>query len=187
VRLDADEPPQRADPLPPGAVGPAELAAQAPTRFQTIRPVLVLEKDGRANRVEAGHQSVAESAHQPVLLTAEEGGAGLEYVLRVGGKEVLRSGPLAGVKRASLDLTWQAADHPVTWARELFDADNAGGKNPGHDAARTGDRYAVVLAAGPLDLRVLETRLRMVAADGPTPVADETDRLLLAQCVKYQV
>src|SRR5205085_2078983 len=46
---------------------------------------------------------------------------------------------------------------------------------------------AVVVAAGPLSLRVLETRLRMVAANGPTPVADEAARLLVGHGVKYQV
>jgi Thrombospondin C-terminal region/von Willebrand factor type A domain len=187
LRLDAEDPPQTTSQPPPGAVTAAELATQAPARFQTIRPVLILEKDGRPQRVEAGWQQVAEWVHQPVLLSAIEAANGLEYVLHVGTREVLRSGALAGVRRASLELIWQAADHPSTWVRELFDADNANAKNPGHDAVRKGDRYAIVLAAGPINLRVLETRLRMVAANGPTPVEDETARLLLGHCVKYQV
>src|SRR5438067_5603639 len=117
LRLDADDPPQTADQPPAVAVTAAELATQAPTRFQTIRPVLVLEKDGRPQRVDGGVQPVAEWVHQPVLLSATGAANGLEYVLRVGAREVLRSGALAGVRRASLELVWQAADRPVTWVR----------------------------------------------------------------------
>ena len=67
------------------------------------------------------------------------------------------------------------------------DAANARPELPGRDAPRAGDRYAVVLAAGPLAPEVLATRARMMELPAYTPEADEVARQLVTAAAKYQL
>lgn len=184
VRLDVADELTRSPQPPEGSMATTvELATPRPALFHGIRPAVTLTRNGKAERIEAMSQLLAEWVYRPAVLSVEDDSA---FVLRVGGHEVLR-GPLDGVTRATLELTWEHNGRPQTYTRELFDAANAGGKNPGHDAPRVGDKYAIVLAAGPLDPRVLETRVRMLESPDHTPIADAEARKLVNLAVKYQV
>jgi hypothetical protein len=189
ARLDADDPPEVSAAPPADAAPAGELPDKRPDLFHLIQPAVVLERDGGpAERVQPPQpERVAEWAYQPVLLEARPADGGVAYALRVGPREVLCTPVLSGVRRATLELTWTFGNQSETWSRELFDAENARPEIPGHDAPRAGDRYAIVLAAGPLAPEALATRARMMELPGYTPEADETARRLVTAAAKYQV
>ncbi|HUT34336.1 MAG TPA: VWA domain-containing protein [Planctomycetota bacterium] len=183
VRLDADEAPATQADRPEGGLAPSTLAEKHSELFHEVLPAFVLEGDaGTPQRVESrAPERVAEWAREPVTVAVPAGGPP-RYVLRVGGREVLSSGPLEKVERASLELTWRFGTHKTTWARELFDRANAAQEIPGNDEPRPGDRYALVMAGGPFVPGVLRTRDFMLGSGLDTPVADPVvrDLVLLA-------
>ena len=186
VRLDVDQMPETAPDPPPGAIPATDLAATRPDLYHEIRPVLVFEAaDGATRRIESkGPQLVAEWAYRPVVLTAEDGP---RYILRVGEEDVLSSGLVVGVRRAVLELSWTFSGRTTTWVRELFDEANRAPAIPGRDVMRPGDRYAFVVAAGPLVPEVLHTRGKMLTSSRHTPLGDEKARQLVLFGTKYLV
>jgi len=188
VRLDAEEAPTKSGERPADGATAQALVESRPELFHQIVPAFVLEDGGgAARRVEAAApERVAEWVREPVTLTVAEGEAPA-YVLRVGAREVLASGALADVGRASLELVWRFGDRTTTWTRELFDKANAAAEVPGNDAPRTGDRYVVVVAGGPLVPQVLRTREFMLGSERDTPVADAVVRDLVLLATKYFV
>jgi len=122
-----------------------------------------------------------------VVLSAEPSREDVVYRLRAGGRVVLESPALAPFSRAHLELTWRHGDRERTWSRQLFDLRNARTEVPGHDRPRAGDRYALVVAAGPLVAEVLPTRTRMLESDLDTPVADPIVRDLVLMGARYLV
>jgi hypothetical protein len=188
IRLDAEAPVEESAQPPPGAVVFGELAVHHLNRFHSIEPVLVLEGEEGIERIAAARpERVAEWTSMPVVLKTMNGGTTVRYSLRVGERTVLESGALVGCRRASLEMTWRYQDRSLIWARELFDRENAKPGIPGNDTPDVGNRYAIVLAAGPLVPEVLQTRIRMFELPGYTPVADETERELLTLGTKYHV
>lgn len=189
VRMDSDARPQKTGRPPDNAVSPSKLASAHPELFNEIRPVLVLEPDGgEPQRISSKTpQHVAEWVYQPVILSVEPDKGSVRYVLRIGDREILVSGPLEKVRRAVLELTWHFGDRDIVWERELFDRQNANVETPGHDTARVNDRYAIVLAAGPLVPEVLSTRAKMLQSPLDTPLDDPEVRDLVLMATKYQV
>ena len=188
-RLDADKPETTTPNPPDGSFTAAELVKQRPDLFHTLTPVLTIERDGKApERIEpAAPERLEEWAHEPVVVEAKTADGGLVYVLRVGRREVLRSGPLRDVKRASLALTWTFQDQSASWTRELFDRGNSTAEVPGQAEPRPGDRFVIAVAAGPLKPEVLKTRQRMMELSDYSPEPDEQVRRLVSMAVKYQV
>lgn len=187
VRLDAKVDAEHADQPPAESVALADLPAQHPELFHTIQPSLVMDTDvGESRWSPAAAERVAEWAYRPVVLNTVGEGDNLHYQFQVG-SQTLGEAALRGCRRVRLELTWRYKDQSSTWTRVLFDHENVKPAIPGHDAARTGDRYAIVVAAGPLMPEVLPTRTRMFELPGYTPVDDEPSRELLALGTKYQV
>ena len=188
VRLDAPAAPDEAAEPPPNAVTLADLPARHPDLFHFVSPVFIVEKEGGGvERSVPSPERVADWVYQPVLLRTVGEGAEMQYALQVGARLELRSLSLKGCRRATLELTWRYKDQSVVWTRELFDRKNTKPQIPGQDEPRAGDRYAIVLAAGPLVPEVLATRLRMFELPLYTPVDDEPARELLRLATKYQV
>jgi hypothetical protein len=193
VRLDADEPAETSDHAPEGAVAISQLLDAQPQLVHEIVATLVLENnDGDTQRVEpAKPERVADWVYQPVILSVSDEGQGVYYVLRIGDRKVLTSGPLNAVRRASLALSWRFNGQTTVWNRELFDRAviSATGERelPGHDVPRAGDRYAIVLAAGSLVPEVSHTRLRMLEIPEYTPLNDTTARTLIDIATGYLV
>jgi hypothetical protein len=189
VRVDVQDAPQESEQAPAEAITLADLPAKLPDLFHTIQPVFVLERDGgevvRADP--AASERLAGWAYEPVLLRVVGEGPELYYAIQVGDRPEFRSPSLQGCRRVRLELTWRYKDQSATWARELFDVENAKAEIPGHDKPRPGDRYAIVVAAGPLVPDVLPTRARMMELPGYTPVDDEPMRELIRLGTKYQV
>ncbi len=129
---------------------------------------------------------VADWVYRPVTLSTAGDGDELRYHLKVGNLTHGGVG-LKGSVRARLELTWHYKNQSASWTRELFDRTTTKPQIPGHDAPRNGDRYAIVLAAGPLVTEVLATRARMFELPLYTPVDDEPTRELLGLGIKYQV
>ncbi|KAF0244083.1 MAG: hypothetical protein FD180_2848 [Planctomycetota bacterium] len=119
-----------------------------------ITAAFVLEgRDGSLRRVELAPPAPGSAgtlaywvAEAPVIRC---GGRKRGYTLRVGASDSMNSGPLTGVKRASIEfaLTFRATKTVLT--RELFDEANAAPEIPGNSSPRRGDLYAIVVAPGP--------------------------------------
>jgi hypothetical protein len=152
--------------------------------------VLVLQLDEQiAMRLGAEtSERTAEWVSQPVVLSTEGESESIHYVLRCGSRSVFgKWSSLQNFRRATLELTWRYKDQSTTWTRVLFDRDNVKPAIPWHETPRAGDRYAIVLAAGPLVPEVLATRTRMFELPLYTPVDDEPSRELLRLGTRYQV
>lgn len=188
-RIDADKPDATAPNPPDGSVTTTELVAQRPELFHTLTPVLMLEREGKAPEQfkPATPERLEEWAHEAVIMEAKSAEGGLVYVLRIGQREVLRSGPLADVRRASLEITWQFQNRSASWTRELFDRENSKAEIPGQAEPRAGDRFVMAVAAGPLKPEVLKTRQRMMELGDYSPEPDEQVRQLVSMAVKYQI
>ena len=179
-----------ASPEPPrGSVTIDQLAAERPGLFHEIRPALRLESADGAQRLfqAASAELLANWVYRPLVLSVVGGPGEERYTLRDGDREILASGPLEGVRRASLELTWRFEDRTTTWKRELFDRANEAKDIPGHDRPREGDRYALVLAAGPLVPEVISTRQHMLDVPEHTPVTDKVSRELILLGSAYLV
>lgn len=189
LRLDVDEvQAEVSDELLPDAVRPSELEDARPELFHQIVPAFLLEGgQGEPRRIEGEAESILEWVYRPVIVEAVQDGNGLQYVLRVGEERRLASGVLDGADRVVLELTWRFENRQQTWTRELFDRANAAPEIPGHDQPRAGDRYAVVVATGPLVPEVLETRQRMLELERYTPLAEPLEQDLVVQGTKYLV
>ncbi|MBI1903516.1 MAG: hypothetical protein HYS13_20630, partial [Planctomycetia bacterium] len=202
VRLDGEAAAETGAAPPAGAVaGLRELAAKHPDRVHWLVPTFVLEaQDGKTKRLTGNPDQLAAWVHEPVVVTAQDGKDGVFYGLRIGpvveeAKPGLKfevgrgfgSGPVGKLRRVALELTHKFKDKTAVWQRELFDARNTPKVVPGHDAARAGDRYAIVVAAGPLIPEVLETRAKMLGSEKHTPLKEKIDRDLVFLGVKYQV
>ena len=188
VRLDAAEAPTTQGERPAGGLTPVELPESRAELFHKILPALVLEREGGARRrVEAkAPELAAEWVKEPVTLSVPVGDP-LAYVLRVGDRKVLSSGPLESVGRALLEVTWQFGNSKTTWTRELFDKANAAPELPGNDLPRPGDRYVLALAGGPLVPDVLRTRDFMLQSERDTQVEDPVARGLVLLATRYLV
>ncbi len=187
--LDATKPESTDSNPPDGSLTPAELVKQRPDLFHTLTPVMLLERDGKPPEEikSASPERLEDWNHQTVVIEAKPADGGLVYVLRVGQREVLRSAPLADVKRASLELTWKFQNQSASWTRELFDRDNSKAEIPGQAEPKAGDRFVMAIASGPLKPEVLKTRQRMMESNDYAPEPDEQVRQLVAMAVKYQV
>lgn len=189
VGLDPHTAPQMVDNPPAEAITPEQLAGRADL-LHAFTPALVVVMDGGKTQriVPERAERLGEWVVQPVLLSAHGADGDIRYTLRVGNREVLKSGPLTKARRAELELTWRTSDRPPTvWQRELFDRRNAAPEIPGRAAPRPGDRYAIVVSAGALVPDVLKTREQMLTSDAHTPVKDALERDLVFLGVKYQV
>lgn len=190
VRLDNGES-ETVEERPAGAVAPSELPGRRPELFHRLRPTLRLHgADGKTREVGAAQgATVADWVYRPVVLETRKDSAGLHYELRDyrkdGPQTLLKSDPLADVRRAELELTWTFGKTTRTWRRELFDRANSDPKVPGHAAPRAGDRYAVTVALGPLRDGVCETRLKMMAGNSYTPLPDEISQDLQQMGTRY--
>lgn len=188
IRLDSNDPGEESAQIPATALKVEDLYSSQPGLFHQVTPVLILEQsDGSKKRVPAKAELVVDWAYQPVILSAEAVADGVQYVLSVGSRKILESGSLTAIRSASLEFAWQFKGKTTVWARELFHRANAEAGNVGRDSPRAGDRYAIVLAAGPLVPEVLHTRTRMLESEKHTPLADAVARELVLLGTKYQI
>lgn len=189
VRLDNNSAAETMDNPPAEAVEPEQLAERSELLHFLMPVLVVVTEDGKAQRIAAEKpERLAEWVAQPVLLAAHGKEDDVRYTLRIGEREVLKTGPLGKARRSVLELTWKMGNRPrAVWQRELFDKRNAAPEIPGQAAPHPGDRYAVVIAAGPLVPEVLKTREKMLASEKYTFVKDELERDLVFLGAKYQV
>jgi hypothetical protein len=189
VRLDADLPAESSDAAPTGAISLQTLYSDKNQPFYNIFPAIVLEdNDGKVRRIEPqSPQLASEWVHLPVILSVVDGDGGPHYILNVGDRLLLDSGSVADVKRASLELSLRFGTQTNTWTRELFDRINAAPETPGHPEPLAGDKYAVVVAAGPIITDVLHTREVMLSSTDYTPISDTVASDLVQMGTNYFV
>lgn len=187
LRLDEAGMPHSASEAPAIAIPAKDLPASRPELFHEIQAMFGLYRDKNLDVLRSPMQLVADWVHQPVLLSTQGEGPGLRYELRVGDRPVLTSGPLEGVTKAFVEVTWRFQGKSTTWRRDLFDNACAAADVPGRAGPRGGDQYAFVLAAGPLVPDVLPARTFMLTSSLDTPLNDKTSRDLIMMAAKYQV
>lgn len=188
MRIDADAPPVISDKPPAGAIAVDKLLTAQPEIFHKVLPTLILEQDdGTVQRKEAEKPAhVADWIYQPVVLSATSVKESVQYLLRVSDREILASGPLTRIRRASLELSWRFGDRTSVWRRELFDKANATPEIPGHDMPRVGDRYAVLLAGGPLGFALEEASVAKGTNANTDCKGKVTEVLHTRQCMLKQ-